>query len=438
MILDLTQQALEIIRVTSEFSNAVLVAVMPQIADVAQKLDLPVPRPVAVEHVVHCSIKPLRDWGVEIGIKGGWTFVYEHGYIDTIQGPGAFFGIQEFERIPEFFGDVKMSKTEAIQLARDTITKLGIPLESIFAEQEPRVTGPIPNGTNTIPHYQIQWFDPRSVGQSPACVEMDIDAQAGRVARVRFLTKSLWRSLPNLNAHLQRDPTSPSWPSVNPNYARQLVPFVLKAVEEYGQRLKLPVPHPLTTNHVARFRVEEDRNSPHVEVYLTNGWRFDFNHTQVNGFYAPDDLFSVYSERRPIRLKDFRGKWNMTEVEAKELVRKTVAKLGYQTNLVHFEVEPQVHKSTMPDIPRVKFYWNYIVGPNDLLQSSVSAEVDADKRELKSLYFYDQSFYNPGPKIDAPILLPDIAPPTTPMAFPIGHGPPHRPITNSVPRRNNM
>ena len=40
MILELGTAPIELIRVTSEFSNAVLVAVMPYVADVAQKLDL--------------------------------------------------------------------------------------------------------------------------------------------------------------------------------------------------------------------------------------------------------------------------------------------------------------------------------------------------------------------------------------------------------------
>jgi hypothetical protein len=64
------------------------------------------------------------------------------------------------------------------------------------------------------------------------------------------------------------------------------------------------------------------------------------------------------------------------------------------------------------------------------------AEVDAGKRELKSFYFYDQSFYNPGPKIDVPLLLPSSSrPPSSPFAMPTEDGAPHRPIFNAIPPR---
>ena len=50
MILDLGG-AQEIIRITADYSNAVLVAVLPYVSDFAQKLDLPVPHPITTAHV---------------------------------------------------------------------------------------------------------------------------------------------------------------------------------------------------------------------------------------------------------------------------------------------------------------------------------------------------------------------------------------------------
>jgi len=103
---------------------------------------------------------------------------------------------------------------------------------------------------------------------------------------------------------------------------------------------------------------------------------------------------------------DFVGKWNMTESEAKQLVYRTVAKFNHPTNLVHFEVTPQVSKPALPSIPRYMFYWHYSREGEDIVRSAISAEVDADKGELKSLYYGDIAFGNNGPKIDIPILLP--------------------------------
>lgn len=414
MILDLGQSfaQFEWVRVTAEYSNAVLVAVLPHISDVAQKLDLPVPHPVTVEHVVHCSIIPQRRIGVEIGIEGGWVFAFSRGYVDTIQGPHHFFGIQNFERIPEFFGDVKMSKMEAIQLARRTLGKLGIPLESVFAEQEPRVTEPFKVGTNTVPHYEIEWLDPRGAGITTS-VKMDINANAKRVERITLFNKSLERPPPKVRVTPQPEPDQRRWPMRNPEYARRLIPFVFRAIDEYGQRLSLPIPRPITTNHVARFSLQENFGGPYCEVELTNGWRFLYEHDMVTSYCAPDALFGS-ENYHAILIKDFLGQWKLSEGQAMELVRKTLLKLNYPTNHVHMDFEPQVSKPGVPGIPRYLFRWNYSLEDDQMVRSVISAEVDADKGQLKSIYYGNQAFWSRKPPIDVPMLLPaDAAPKVT-------------------------
>jgi hypothetical protein len=290
-----------------------------------------------------------------------------------------------------------MSKPEAIQMARRTLRKLGIPLKSVFAEQEPGVGGPHKIGTNTVPYYYVAWPDPRG----SSSVEIEINGEARRVERIMLRNESLHRPLPHVAVVPPRDPSFPRWPQVNPEYARQLIPIVLRGIDEYGQKLSLPVPRPLTTNHLARFHLDDNLGWPHCEVELTNGWRFVFRNSMVNGFEAPDRLFS---NRRPILIKDFTGKWNMTEQEAVELVKRTIAKLNYPTNRVHFEVEPQVNRPAVSGIPRYMFYWYY--NQQDDLQSTVWAEVDAGRRELKSLYYDDKAYWNHPPPIGVPISLP--------------------------------
>jgi hypothetical protein len=401
MILDLGQSLaqFEWVRVTAEYSNAVLVAVLPYIADVAQKLDLPVPHPVTVNQVVHCSVLPNRRVEAEIGIEGGWVFAFSRGYVETIQSDRSYHMLQDPDEIPKFFGEVKMSKTEAVQLARDTLKKLEIPLEAVFAEQEPQIDEPHKMGTNTIPYYYVSWLDPRG-GTS---VEIEINGNIRRLERLMFRSKSLERAPPKITIVPPREPNQPRWPEVNPEYAWRLIPIVLRAIDKYGQKLSLPVPRPLTTNHVARFSVRDNGGWPHCEIELTNGWCFTYRNSMVNGYDAPDKLFGS-ENRRAILIKDFVGKWNITEAEAIALVRRTLAKLNYPTNLVHFEVEPQVHKPAVPGIPRYMFFWYY--NQDDDLQSTVWAEVDAYKGELKSLYYDDKAYWRNPPPIDVPISLP--------------------------------
>ena len=163
MIFDFGQSvsSFEWIRVTADYSNAMLVAIMPYISDVAQKLDLPFKHPVSLEQVLYCSIPPNHRVEAEIGIKGDWYFAFDRGYIRTIQSDHSYTMLQDPDKIPEYYGAVRMTKPEAVQLARTSLKRLGIPLESVFAEQEPQVKEPPKFGTNTVPVYKIAWASPR-------------------------------------------------------------------------------------------------------------------------------------------------------------------------------------------------------------------------------------------------------------------------------------
>lgn len=438
MIFDLGQSvsSFEWIRVTAEYSNAVLVAVLPYVSDVAQKLDLPIKQPVSSEQVLYCSIPPMRRVEAEIGIKGDWYFAFSRGYIRTIQSDHSYTMLQDPDKIPAYYGKIRMSKSEAVQLARTNLTRLGIPLESVFAEQEPQVSEPPKFGTNVVPVYKIAWASPRG-GTS---VEIEVNADAKRAERIHLSSNSLDRPPPKVDVVPPHDPRFPKPLSskVNPNYAEKLAPFVLRAVDEYGKKLSLPIPRPLTTNHVAKFSLQENIGGPYCTLELTNGWEFLYEGNMVTEFRAPDNLFQ--SEKRVIHIKDLGGKWNLTEPEAVELVKRTIAKFNYPTNLVHFEVKPQVSKPAIPGIPRYMFYWNYSPEGYDVVQTAISAEVDAGKGELKSLYYGHEAFGHQGPKIDVPITLPPESENNIAPGKNSGERPPKapmRPLTPFAPATEN-
>lgn len=403
-----------LIHVTAQYSNAVLVAMLPQVSDVAKKLELPVPQPVTQQQVIASSVTPYFDWrgemaGWGVTINGGWTFGFHGGHFDSFESPHSYFVLQDPDEIPKFVGTVSMTKDEAVQMARETLKKLGLSLESVFAEQEPRVTLPPKTRTGIVPRYRVEWLNPRvgSASQNgSSSVKIEVNADAKRVEQIVISPNaSLRRPWPKIGVEpVYRSRTSSV---VNPKYARALVPIVLRAIDEYGKTLGLPILRPLTTNQVTRFRLQDNLGRPHCEVELTNGWRFIFRDNMVNGFYAPDNLFN--SDQRPILIKDFVGKWNMTEAEAIELIRRTLAKLNYPTNLVRVDFPPKTSKPIVPGIPRYSFWWWCENETHDDLVSKVEAEVDADKREMKSLYFENRAFWRERPPIDAPISLPQPA-----------------------------
>ena len=401
MILDLgqLQTGFDWIQVTAQYSNAVLVAMLPYVNDVAQKLDLPIPHPITAEHLSYFDIAPRRNFMVAMGVQGGWHFGFSRGYVDTIQGPHSYFTLQDPDEIPNYYGTLRMTKAEAVELARKALRKLSIPLADVFAEQEPRVTEPEKIGTNIVPHYRVQWLDPR--GGFP-CTDIEINGETKSVARIHLMSVSLHKLPPKIDVIPQRDPRSPYRPTRNSEYAQKLIPIVLHAIDEYARTLSLPVPQRLTTNQVACFSLADNWGWPHAEIELTNGWKFIYRNSMVNGHYAPDNLFN--SDNRPIRIKEFAGKQNLTEQEAIELVRKNMSKFNYPTNLVHMDFQPKFFRPALPGIPRLFIFWN--TENEDDLQSKVEAEVDLDKGKLKSLYYDDKAYWNKPPPIDVPLTMP--------------------------------
>ena len=404
MVLDLGEVS-KLVQVTPEYSNAVMSVVLPCFSDVAKKLNLPVPQPITHADIDKIFFPPFpvrnltyRIPSVSILLKNGWVFEYSFGFVHSIENLHSYAKLQDPNEIPRFYGEVKMTKDEAVKMARDSLAKLGIPLEDVFAEQEPRVTPPPHiDGTNIVPHYAIKWITPRA-GEATS-VDIHINAETKQIERIYISNKNLGHPF-KINDVLIPAPLD--WPSVNPEYARQLIPQMLKAIDEYGHTLSLPIPRSLTTNNVARIEIHDNEGWPHAEIWLTNGWHFIYRHTMVNGYDAPDNLFA--SDDRKIHIKDFQGQWNLTTNQAIEIVRQALKKLDYPTNNIHMkDAKTFIFTAAVnrEHIPRLNFQWYY--EPNDELQSKLEAEVNTDSGKLESLYYDDKAYWNSRPPIDVPI-----------------------------------
>ena len=401
MVLDLGETS-HYVKVTPEYSNAVFEAVLPYFSDAAKRLDLPVPHPITKADTARFHVLPFRDIAASVLLKDNWAFAFHFGHVDMIADLHGYSSLQNPDEIPSYYGEVKMTKDEAVQFARDTIKKLGIRLEDVFADQEPRVTLPVKLEGNTVPHYEIDWFDPR-VENLPG-IAIHINANTKQVERINLVNMNLQSPRPKLNLVPISDA---HWPSVNPEYARQLLPMMFKAIEEYAQKLSLPIPRPLTTNNVARVEIHNNGGWPHCEITLTNGWHFVYRHCMVNGYYSPESLWD--SMNRRIHIEEFEGKWNLKTNQAIELVKKTLAKLNYPTNNIHMGFAPNIIFPTgdfKKIIPRYSFEWYYENAAHDDLQSKVEAEVNADNGKLESLYYDDKEYWDCRPPIDVPISLP--------------------------------
>jgi len=401
------------IHITPEYKEAAIQATLPLFSAFAQKLSLPVPHPMTRGDIVDCQLTPFQKVNGEIDTvaiktKQGFSFRFSQGNVRAFTGPDSYSAMQDVHSVSNFFGTVKITHELAVESARNTLKKLGIPLEDVFAEQEPQAEVP-KWGTNTIGRYVIEWRDPRG-GDNARVVEMEVNAETGRVEYLWLLpVNGLKKPAPKITiippiGHGKFDSQIPS--PVNPEYAWKLIPMMFKAIDDYARKLSLPIPHPLTTNNVAKVEVHNNEGWPHCEIWLTNGWRFVYRHTMVNGYYAPDNFFD--SDNRKIHIKDFDGKWNLTTNKAIEVVRQAMAKMNFPTNNVHMDFVPTVNKASVATehIPRLRFEWYY--PPQDELQSRLEAEVNADNGKLESLYYDDRAYWGSRPPIDVPIANPVI------------------------------
>jgi hypothetical protein len=387
---------------------------------VAQKLDLPVPHPITKEDIEQFHVLPFREMTASVLLKNGCIFDFHFGFVNFYTSPQA----QSYRRpAPQIPAKARnrptITRVEAIQVARDDIKKLGIPLEDVFAEEQPRVA--IERGNpRAVVCYRVQWLDPRGAGRAmdndnrkaentgfvtaPA-VDLEINAETKETEEIHFaMLQSLRRSPPKTDVlPMPGHSTFFSVPEsqINPEYARQLLPIMFEAVDKYARVLNLPIPLPLTTNNVSKVAIFDNGGWPHCEIELTNGWRFIYRHAMVNGYYAANNFFD--SDNRPIRIREFEGQWNLTTNQAIEVVRQSLAKLNYPTNNIHMDFAPHVSIATIDreHIPRYRFEWQYLTQSE--LQSRLEAEVNADNGKLESLYYDDKSYWEGRPQISVPI-----------------------------------
>jgi hypothetical protein len=398
------------IQTTPEYKEAALKATLPLFSDFAQKLQLPVPHPLTRGDIVNFGLTPFQRAhnemdSISIETRQGVKFSLSGGVVRGFVCPGSYNGMQDVHVVSNFFGAVKITRKQAIQSAREMLTKLGIPPVDIFAEQEPQVEVPT-SGTNTIARYLIKWHDPRGDDNS-LIIDTEVNAETGSIEYLWFLPiNGLKRPAPKIavvapTGHDRFDSMIP--PSMSPDYAWKLIPMMFTAIDAYAKKLSLPIPYPLTTNNVARVEAFNNDGWPHCEIWLTNGWHFVYRHKMVNGFFTPHNFFD--SDNRKIHIRDFDGKWNLTTNEAIEVVRRAMAKLDYPTNNVHMNFQPKAYTASVDKehIPRLRFEWYYSL--QDELQSRLEAEVNMDNGRLESLYYDDKAYWNSRPPIDVPISI---------------------------------
>ena len=308
-------------------TNAVVVALLlPRIAEFAKKLDLPETNCTLADVRQFIPMSSLNELAGCVKFKDRNTYLFGFDYVQSFETDHTYYQLQYPAPFTNFYGPLNMTKAEAIELARSTIRRLGYTEEMLYADLEPEVLMPPQLGTSIIPHFQITWPAPN---RDAASVQIEVNGAAKRIERIWLLNGNLERqprALPGSAPARKRGP-----PEVPADEARRMLPKLLPHVTEFAKALRLPVAMPVTTNQVGSSTFQRFGDGiADGTIKLTNGFTFTVMGQVVHGFAAPDQFFGW----QEVKVRDFTGKWNITEAQAIDLAREAIISLGVPRRVV--------------------------------------------------------------------------------------------------------
>lgn len=384
----------ELIKVTAEYSNAVLVAVLPCFSDFAKQVEIPIPVPIAMNQVQHFVCDPrYGHLGGYLTLTNGCEFWFDHGFVEGFRTPRSYFNLQDPALIPKFYGPLRLNKDEALKLARGTIIRLGYSLHETYADQEPEITLPLYQGTNVVPHYRFVWKNPIALAGNANSVDIEVDAAQKRIQMLRFLNDNLWRNPPRTSVQpilLNQHPLSLS-------ASNSLVKDALPKISELVQKLQLPMTLPLSSKNIEELETDDEGTT---RLVLTNGYTFECETTSGMGltfstgiaYRTPDSLFywNPLKPRPPI--EKFLGKWKMSDEQAVTFARGMIRKAGYTEKQLGADQAPDIQKAKQVGtyiIPRLLISWKVLGDIPGSLVAEAVVEVDADSGTLKYIRLHN-------------------------------------------------
>jgi hypothetical protein len=395
----------EIIQVTAQYSNAVLVAVLPYVSDFAQKLELPVPHPITISQVREFKCSPRSDlFGGRVVLTNGYEFAFVHGHVEMYRTPKCYYELQDPDLVPRFFGPVKLKEKDALKVVHQAIKKLGYVDATLYADRAPRITPPARIGKNYVPRYRIWWGDPTrgSPDNPPTSADFEVDATTGQIQMMYLLNPATFRQSPTVDVHPPVVSNSAEtryrggrpMVAVSQAYSNAFLTAILPQCSAYIKAAGFAVPLPIGTNDVdmSRYICSLVDNDPMAVVDLKTHARFVYRHGQVIAFYAPD-VMHVPGEDDNKSAQQFFGPINMTSNQAVALVRQTVVRLGYSEKVLHLDDDPFVNGPAKHGGGIIaRYFLNWKESREGAFR--VVAEVDATTKLLKSLYINDHANTN--------------------------------------------
>ena len=185
-------------------------------------------------------------------------------------------------------------------------------------------------------------------------------------------------------------------------YSNAVLLIVMTNVSDFAKKLELPIPTPITTNHVQKFTPLPVKHSIGGALFLTNGDRF-FQHGNgyINGFYSAQNYYTE-QEFDEASVSKYYGRMNMTTNEVIEFARDALRKLGYDPKKLSADGPPTsfsfagVINGHM--FPFCDMEWE---GPDkENWKNKIRISINAEKKQVVGLSIISPSAWRPSPKLN--------------------------------------
>jgi hypothetical protein len=413
----------ELVQVTAQYSNAVLLAVLPHVSAFVQKLDLPLHTPITPAQILHFKCDPRKDHvGGMVTLTNRFQFTFLDGRICVYRSPLSYFSLQDLDISPDFYGRFKLTENEAIRIAHQALKKLGYTDSQAHANTEPAISRPETLGKHVVPRYRITWLGPQRPGTRtpsnpvPAVLDIEVNAENSHIEMLSMSSRETQRPDPTVGVHPPLAETQPKGPGLLQNgsaswaskeYAGAMLTNLLPLISDFVSRARLPLRLPITTNDISpsNYTCVFDQGGPVAQLYLKNGDRFNFTHGHVSAYYA-HDAFLKFPEMG--RVQDYLGKINISTNEAISFSKELLGRLGC-TQKLNTDVGPPCY---VPSENFTRFFITY-TPPNQSV-ATANFEIDLRDKSVKSIFLDDPSLWRTPPKIDIPGMPIHAQPPVNP------------------------
>jgi hypothetical protein len=141
----------------SDEAHRLMLRSLPRISRFAQALGLPIPNPFTADEVADFSFYEEHTTRLgTIKTRDGFTFNVVENQVRGFDAPDRFFGWDHHVNVKQLASKWNITETEAIELARRTLTKAGAS-KALLAGSPSDITKPFGAARHLVPRCVISW-----------------------------------------------------------------------------------------------------------------------------------------------------------------------------------------------------------------------------------------------------------------------------------------